>query len=69
MTSNVMKGKAQFFLEKSITVHISCSNGRFYNGLIIEIVGEEFLIINDRLYGETPVYFLEIKGIERFTEK
>lgn len=64
-----MIGKARFFSEKAITVHISCKDGRFYNGLIIEIVGDDFLIINDRMNGETPVYFSEIKIIERFRGK
>lgn len=63
-----MISKAGFFFERKSTVHISCADGKFYNGLIIEIVGEEYLIINDRLYGETPVYFSEIKGIENFRE-
>jgi len=60
--------KAQFFLEKQVTVHISCEKNRFYNGLIIKIVGENYILINDRMYGETPIYFSEIYSIERFKE-
>jgi len=62
-----MVNKANFFLERKITVHISIE-GYFYNGLIIEIVGDDFLIINDRMLGETPVYFSQINTIERFRE-
>ena len=58
--------KAMFFSKKQVTVHVSCNSGKFYNGLIIEVHGEEFILINDRMYGETPVYFSEINSIERF---
>ena len=69
MTSNEMIKRANFFFERKITIHINCTNGQFYNGLIIEIVGEEYILINDRMLGETPVYFSEIKTLERFKEE
>jgi len=68
MISEAMIKKIHFFFERKITVHISCEVDRFYNGLIIEIVGEDFILINDRVLGETPVYFSEIRNIERFEE-
>jgi len=68
MISNVMINKAKYFSDEGAKVHISCSNSRFYNG-IIKSIKETFLIIDDRIYGETPVYFEEIKGIERYTEE
>jgi len=61
-------GRTEFFFEKKIVVHIGCIGGQFYNGLITEIVGSDFLVINDRMLGETPVYFSQIKMIERFVE-
>ena len=63
-----MQGKAQFFFKDKITVHITCNSKRFYNGLIVEI-SDKFLIINDRRLGETPLFFTEIIGIERYQEK
>ncbi len=60
--------KANFFFEKRITIHVNCNNGTFYNGLIIEIHGEEYILIDDRMLGETPVYFSEINSLERFKE-
>ncbi len=66
---NEMIGKAKFFMDKKVAVHIICNDGRFYNGFILEIVGEDFLIIVDRVLGETPVYFSLIKGMERFLEE
>jgi hypothetical protein len=69
MIGNETIGKANFFLENKVTVHVSCNSGQFYNGLIIEIVGNDFLLINDRMLGETPIYFSEIISIERFVEE
>lgn len=64
-----MIGKAAYFLEHNAEVHISSSNGRFYNGYIIKIHEDSYLIINDKIYGETPIFFSEILSIERFKEK
>ena len=69
MIKNAMIGKAKYFIEHKIEIHISSSNGRFYNGHIIKIHEESYLIIDDKVYGETPIFFSEIIGIERFKEK
>jgi hypothetical protein len=58
----------KFFFEKRITTHIDTKDNSFYNGLIIEL-HETFLVINDRIVGETPIAFSEIKKINRFKEK
>ena len=63
------KEKAQFYFENKITVHIKLDDRfDFFNGLITEI-SDNSLIINDRVDGETPVSFSEIKKITRFREK
>ncbi len=62
-----MKRKAQFFFEGEYMIHVRTTSG-FYNGIIIKIVRDEYFIINDRKFGETPVYFSEIIKIERFVE-
>ena len=67
MIGNEMFMKANFFFERKITIHISCNDKRFYNGLIIEL-HQEFILINNRVLGETPVYFSEINSVERFKE-
>jgi len=54
-----------FFFKKQVTIHIDTFGDSFYNGLIIEM-HEKFLVINDRVVGETPVLFSEIKILERF---
>lgn len=62
---NETNEKAKFFFDKKVTIHVDTNSGRFYNGLIIEI-HENFILVNDRMLGETPVYFSEIKNLERF---
>ena len=57
-----------FFFKKRVTIHIDTFGDSFYNGLIIEM-HEKFLVINDRVVGETPVLFSEIKILERFKGK
>jgi len=66
---NEMIGKVKFYMDKRIAVHIMCADGKFYNGFVLEIVGEDFLVLVDRVLGETPVYFSQIKSVERFLEK
>jgi hypothetical protein len=68
MERNELLQLANFFFEKRITVHIKTEGDSFYNGLIIEIVGEDYILINDRMLGETPVAFSQIKRLERFRE-
>lgn len=64
---NEFKPIAKFLFEKKITTHIDTKDVTFYNGLIIEL-HDNFIVINDRMLGETPVAFSEIKTIERFRD-
>lgn len=62
--------KIEFFFEEKLKVHIDCFSGRFYNGGIIEINSKKcFIILNDRVIGETPIMFEEIKNIEKMKEE
>jgi hypothetical protein len=67
---NQMKVWAIFYSERRVTVHIKLRDGTFYNGLITQLSlnksDNDFLVINDRVLGETEVYFLEIDKLERF---
>jgi len=64
----MIKRVAYFFKEKAM-VHVLCKDKRFYNGSIIEVSEPEFFIINDRLNGATPIFFIELKRVERFREE
>ena len=62
---NEMNETAKFLFEKKITTHIDTKDGGFYNGLLIEL-HEVFVVINDRMLGETPIAFSEMERIGRF---
>lgn len=68
MDMNEINDVVKFLFEKKDTAHIDTLDSDFYNGLIIEL-HSSFLVINDRVLGETPVAFSEIKSIEKFREK
>ena len=67
MNEELIKRAAYFFKDK-LLVHIKLKSGTFYNGLIKKF-HEEFIIFEDRVSGELPIYFSEIERIERFNEK
>jgi len=61
--------KINFFYEGKIKIHIDCYNGRYYNGEILDINSEKgFIILKDRILGETPIMFEEIQNIEKMKE-
>jgi hypothetical protein len=65
MEMNELNDMAKFLFEKKISCHIDTLDNEFYNGLIIEI-HNTFILINDRVLGETPITFSNIKNIEKF---
>lgn len=61
--------RAEFFFNKKIIVHVIKTSGTFYNGLILEI-SKDFFIINDRVNGKQFVFFNELKKpIEPYINK
>ena len=68
MEGNETKDMANFLFSKKITTHVDTKDNSFYNGIIIEL-HETFIVLNDRIVGETPIAFSEIKKIERYREK
>lgn len=67
-TNELNKTKVKYFYDNKISVHISKTNGFFHNGLILQYV-EDYLIIDDDMNGAMPIYFVEIKDIEKRREK
>jgi hypothetical protein len=68
METNATKTRAEFYLKKATTVHVKTKSA-FYNGIIIEIVGEDFFIVNDRMFGEIPITFSEVIKLEPYKER
>ena len=62
---NEMKEMINFFFDRKVTAHVDTEKGGFFNGLITE-VHENFIVINDRMLGETPILLSEIEILERF---
>lgn len=61
--------RAEFFFNKRTIVHIAKKSGIFFNGLILEI-SKDFFIINDRVNGKQFVFFNELKKpIEPYINK
>jgi hypothetical protein len=61
----ILKRKAEIFLEEKKRSHIKLFNGIFYNGFLFE-VEDSYLIIHDRKDGKKKVFFVELKLIEEF---
>ena len=58
------KQRANIFFKNHIQVHIQTSKW-FYNGIITKLT-DDFLILQDRKRGPTPILFLDITKIEPF---
>lgn len=67
MNDNELRDVAKFLFENKITTHVDTKDQEFFNGLIIEL-HETFVVINDRVLGETPIAFSDMQSIERFRE-
>jgi len=52
--------RALAFYKEKLIVHITKTNGTFYNGRILK-VDDEFFTINDREEGAKIVFFFELK--------
>lgn len=65
MELNELIEKAKFYFEKQVTIHIDTIDNRFFNGIITQI-SEKHIVVNDRVLGETIIFFSEIKVFERF---
>ncbi len=64
----INKKKVEYFFQNRIIVHVTKNNNYFHNGLILEIEGDLF-ILEDEINGAMPIYFFEVKEIEKRKEK
>lgn len=63
-TYEELKHQISYYKDKQIAVHIEKNNGRYYNGIILEVEGD-MLILNDEKLGAIPIYFIEINFLEK----
>jgi hypothetical protein len=64
----ILKQKLSYFKDNKISVHIIKHNGRFHNGLILELAGD-MIILDEEVAGAMPIYFEEIKDVEKRRER
>lgn len=65
-TNEEILGKqAQYFANNGVAVHIQKKNGKWVNGHILEVLAD-FIMLNERLMGQIPVFFGEIESIEAY---
>lgn len=70
MKSEDMKQKLQFYFETGRKIHISCGDGLFYNGIIIDLNSrKDLFVFLDGKVGEIPILFEEIIKIEPYKEE
>jgi hypothetical protein len=62
------KRKIELFFEHKINVHIETIDGRFNNGLILEL-GSDFLLMQERILGQTFILFSQIVLVEPYKPK
>ena len=63
------KRTIELYSSKKIFTHIVLSNGKFYNGYIIEISSAGWVTFQDRYAGEFPVWIDDIKEIMPYEVK
>lgn len=65
---NEIRRKIEIFFERLIPVHVNLKNDRFYNGLIVEL-GSDFFVMNDRCNGDVFVLLSEIDWVDKYLEE
>lgn len=56
--------KLAFFQDHNVAIHLVRTDGRFFNGKVLEITTDH-LILDDEKLGALPIYFIEIRFFER----
>ena len=60
---DINKNKANFYFNSQGPVHITLTSGRFYNGIIKQILDDKLILVDEKL-GDTVVLFIEVERIE-----
>ena len=55
--------KAKYYAETGDAVHLTTNEGRFYNGIVVE-VNKKRLVLDDEKLGKTFLLLSELKHIE-----
>lgn len=64
----LLKKKVDLFFKDKTKVHISYNKGYWKRGYITE-VSSDFFMLDETLEGLFPVFFIEIKSVDKFNER
>lgn len=67
MEQKELKELVEYFYKNKIPVYIRKTNSRFFTGTILEFQGD-LIILDDKILGAMPIYFIEIDIIEKRRE-
>ena len=65
LTGEQVQRKLAFLFEKKKPVHVETSSGKFYNGDVVSM-GSDFFVIKDRKLGECFLFFNEISIVDMY---
>jgi len=65
MDDETHEKKIKYFFNQKEKVHVKVKSGLFFNGFIIEI-NSEFFILDDRRIGQMPIFFSELIDILKY---
>lgn len=63
--NELIKKRAEIFLEKDIPIHIVLKDDIWLNGYIIKIYDDYFDFV-DRKLGEMPIFFVDVHSMDFF---
>ena len=61
--------KTKVLFENRFPIHVKLKNGGWLNGEIVKEFNSDFFMLKERKLGLMPVFFLEIKEIDKLEEK
>lgn len=66
MNEELILERINLYFIKKVSAHILLKNGKFYNGLIIEVGDDRWINFKDRKIGEIIIWVDDINQIETF---
>ena len=65
MDTNLLRKRAEVFLQQEQPVHITTNDDSWYNGYITKVYDDYFNIL-DRKKGEVPIFFVDVRKFDFF---
>lgn len=63
-----LQKKVDYFFKSKECVHVKFKRGFWKNGYVTEI-SADFFILDELIEGDMPVFFMEIKDVEKYNKK